>query len=906
MIRTLLTGLVSGSMYSLIASGLVLTYSATGVFNLGYGGVAFSSAFTFYELNTGLGWNRFVAAAFVIVVFAPLLGLVLDSLFFRPLVNASDSAKVVVTVGVLVALPALTVFVTRWGIDNLGWGLPTGDDAYLVPGVLFGATKTWEWGPLIVNSNQIAILGVAVICAIALAIFLRSPFGLRMRAVVDRPELAEMRGIDQRATLRVASVIGTMLAAIAGVFGSPILNSLQPGNFTFLTFVASTAVALASFRSVGRAFAGGLLVGVLMSLTFRYVDFTGIVQFNNAIPFILLLVALLALGQRRVRRTGTSNLESPPTDWYADLPRWRRVWPWALSTTLLVVWSLFIVDEFWLALILRGMAYSVILLSITVVTGRGGLISLAQAAFSSASALLVGMLVARYDVPMFVALVCGVMFAVALGVLVALPSLRLGGLAFTLATLALAFLSSTVLFEWTYLSNGNQGWTLDRPEIGPIDLNTDTTFFVVLLVIVLLVVALIRNLDRSAIGRSVASVRTAESAAASIGLSAVATKLRLLALSAAIAGLGGGLLAMIDGGVTKTTTNPLSGLLWITTVVLLGVSRPGAAAVSGLALILFPQILSGGFDLVGFLPAWEGTRSTQIPAILFGLGAAGLARHPDGVIAQGAEQRFRKRETKRTEAARAQLVEASGDRVTTTASIAAPGYFRATGLCSGYDTVPVLRDISLALPKGSFTLVLGPNGSGKTTLCRTLSGVIPVTSGTIELDDHDITSEATHRRARRGLATAPEGRGIFPGLTVDENLRLVLTDERDRDLVRDRFAALARRRDVTAQALSGGEQQMLTLAPFLARPPDILVADEPTLGLAPFVTEEVIGCLRELKERGTTVIVADEKPRSFLEFADQVVLMQRGRVVWVGTPDELSASALDDLYHLGGSPAAAH
>ena len=167
---------------------------------------------------------------------------------------------------------------------------------------------------------------------------------------------------------------------------------------------------------------------------------------------------------------------------------------------LLAIWMAFVLDDFWRGLFLRGLAFSLILLSITIVTGHGGLVSLAQGAFATGAALTVGLLYNRYDVPLGFAVLGGVLAAAALGVVVALPALRLGGLPFTLATLALAFLASTVLFDWTTLTNGDQGWKFKRPDLGVLDLKSDTTFGLVLIAVIVLLVLLIGN--RSACLRS--------------------------------------------------------------------------------------------------------------------------------------------------------------------------------------------------------------------------------------------------------------------------------------------------------------------------------------------------------------------------------------------------------------------
>ncbi len=156
-----------------------------------------------------------------------------------------------------------------------------------------------------------------------------------------------------------------------------------------------------------------------------------------------------------------------------------------------------------------------------------------------------------------------------------------------------------------------------------------------------------------------------------------------------------------------------------------------------------------------------------------------------------------------------------------------------------------------------------------------------------------------HERARSGVLLIPEARGIFPGLTVEENLAVLLASSEDRDKAYERFPILGERRKQAAGLLSGGEQQMLSLAPALARPPKVFVADEPTLGLAPLAAEEVIDAIRELRDMGSAVLLVEEKAREVMELADTVAFMELGKIVWVGPRSEADADRLTAAY-LGG------
>jgi ABC-type branched-subunit amino acid transport system ATPase component len=223
---------------------------------------------------------------------------------------------------------------------------------------------------------------------------------------------------------------------------------------------------------------------------------------------------------------------------------------------------------------------------------------------------------------------------------------------------------------------------------------------------------------------------------------------------------------------------------------------------------------------------------------------------------------------------------------------------------AGYGAVTIVRDICLQLQAGTVTALLGPNGAGKSTMCKVIVGILPTTAGRIELDGVDITLQPCWWRAGRGLFLAPEGRGIFPSLTVEDNLRVSIHGATDRARVYERFPHLGRRRRLPAGSLSGGEQQMLALAPALIKDPEILIADEPTLGLAPRVASEVLGLFRELREAGTTILLVGESPRGLIDIADHAVLMHGGRVAWTGDAKSLDSATLEQAYFNQGRVAA--
>ncbi len=217
-----------------------------------------------------------------------------------------------------------------------------------------------------------------------------------------------------------------------------------------------------------------------------------------------------------------------------------------------------------------------------------------------------------------------------------------------------------------------------------------------------------------------------------------------------------------------------------------------------------------------------------------------------------------------------------------------------------YGSVQALFDVSINVPSGTVVAVLGANGAGKSTLARTASGLVPPTNGTVTFDGNDITKAKPHEIRRAGLVHIPEGRGIFPGLTVQENLRMAVrrvgtTAERRSgiDHAYELFPRLAERRAQRAGTLSGGEQQMLALARALAVTPKLIIADEMSLGLAPIVVDTVFESIEHAAQTGVTVVLIEQFIHRALGLASQCVILMRGSVAWSGPSAEARQEILD-------------
>ncbi|WP_372344626.1 ATP-binding cassette domain-containing protein [Streptomyces sp. KL116D] len=868
-----LSGLVSGALYALLATGLVLSYSASGLFNFAHGATAYLCALAFYELHSGFGWPAVPTALLLVLVVAPLLGWGLDRLMFRKLAGVGETAQIVATIGLLVALPALGLWTVEL-LDAAGAPVKPAENQFGLPGVGPSPAENWQLLDGVgIDSDQLITWVATAVVALGLWILLRhTALGLRLRAAVDNRSLVELRGMSADRLSSVAWMLSSGLAGLAGVLATPLLG-LSSHDFTLFLFVSATAAVLGRFLSVPLAFAGGLGLGVLQNLVAGYASFAErITGFRTAVPFLILFAGLLLL-TRRQRTAGTAAADAPPVDYLAGRSRARRWGPWAVAGVLLAVSFYTVTTPFWSGILAQGLAISLVFMSFTVVTGLGAMVSLAQATFVTGAALVAGLLMS-HGWPFLGAALAGTCAAAALGALVALPALRLGGRSLALATLALAFLADQVLFQMGWLRNGDTGWEIPRAVFGPVDLGDDRAMGVAMVVLCAAGVAALGALRGSRAGRAMLAVRSAPAAAMASGISVVRTKLLLFTVSAGLAGFGGVMYASYNTRITATDFTAMTGLVWLAVVVAAGVRRPQFAVVAGLTFAVVPHLVS---DYV--------TESVQLPVILFGLAGLALANDPDGYCAAFSVRRHRRRAS----------VAAPPPEPTGTAPEPAAA-LQLLGVHAGYDGAPVLQGVDLTVRPGEIVALLGPNGAGKSTACKVAAGLMAPLSGRVYAAGDDATRQGAVGRSRAGVVLAPEGRGIFPSLTVDENLALQLPDRDDRSAVYERFAGLAARRDVTAGSLSGGEQQLLALAPLLHRPPRVLIADEPSLGLAPLVVAEVYRLLAELRDAGAGLLLVEEKASEILGVADTVAYLAQGRVTWCGPREQVEAERLTDAY----------
>jgi branched-chain amino acid transport system ATP-binding protein len=224
---------------------------------------------------------------------------------------------------------------------------------------------------------------------------------------------------------------------------------------------------------------------------------------------------------------------------------------------------------------------------------------------------------------------------------------------------------------------------------------------------------------------------------------------------------------------------------------------------------------------------------------------------------------------------------------------------RLSSISAGYDSGTVIRNIDLTVPEGCVVALLGPNGAGKTTLLRVASGLLGSSHGEIVLDDQIVTGASAYQMASLGICHVPEGRGVFPALSVADNIRLQAPPELDRRAIKqaaEAFPRLGERLSQLAGSMSGGEQQMLALAHAYVCSPKVVLLDEVSMGLAPKIVDEIFDYLRVLASRGASLLLVEQYVSKALELADCVYIMNKGQITFVGEPYEISDEIVANSY----------
>jgi branched-chain amino acid transport system permease protein len=624
-----LPGIPYGCTYALVAICLVLTYQATGVFNFAFGAQAFASGYVFTYLTQNRNWSGFEAFLVSVVVMGPVMGWAFDRLLFRHIANSNAIAKMVCSLALLVGIPSLLPVI--FGPQNLD------ATATILP--FFNPNNVYFtiWGTPINGIYLSTVSATAVVLALLTVLLRGTNLGLQMRGAVESRRLVQLDGVNADGVVAVAWIVSSFMAALVGVLLAPVYGAgaFSTDDYVILTVTAISAAVWALLRSIPIAAGVGILIGVATTVLQGYIPPD---SFWNAavvpsIPFVVMAAALLILpGMRNLdsSRDPLAGVDPPPppiaaTTRAPTMDRIIRTLWWIVFAGFCVSMLTWIPDA-WTTVFNNGLAYSIVLLSITLVTGMAGQLSLCQATLAGVGAFTAAQLANHLGLNLLLGGLVGAALAAAVAVVLALLSLRLRGLGLALMTLAAALFFDATIFNTTSITGGQQGVSIQAKWLGTsefFNFNGHALFLLSLglLVVAVVVVLLVR---KGTVGRNLAAMRGSETATAGLGVNPSWQRILVFALSGAIAGVGGLLHSIGTQVANPTDWNAEFSLVFVVLVVTTSVTTVEGAIQAGIGFFVTEQILTT------VLPARIGASSLTV--VLFAFGALTYAAHPEGVL----------------------------------------------------------------------------------------------------------------------------------------------------------------------------------------------------------------------------------------------------------------------------------
>ena len=917
-VASLLLGLGSGGVFAALALALVITYRASGVVNFATGAMALYVAYTYAGLRKGsllvpfpglpksvdLGQELgFAPAVALSMVVAALLGALLYVLVFRPLRDAPQLAKAVASLGVLVVIQ---------GVLAIRQGTNTVSVKSIFP------AERWELGSAMVLSDRFYLAVTVVALTLLLAAGFRyTRFGLLTRATADSQTGAYVSGVSPDRVALVNWMISAMVAGIAGILIAPV-NPLTPVTYTLFVVPALAAAVVGRFQHLLPIVAAGIAIGMLQSealslaADISWFPSTGAAEL---VPLIVILVALVVVGGGMPARGGITRQRLG----HAPRPR-SLLFPTVAGTAVGLV-ALLLTTGTWRAAVIGSMIAAVIGLSLVVVTGYAGQVSLAQLALAGTAAFSLSTLTEDWGVPFPFAPLLAALVATVIGVAVGLPALRLRGLTLGVVTLALAYAIEAVWFRNSDVVSSS-GARVTPPSMLGLDLAIGSgrefpriEFGIVCLVTLVAVALGVAVLRRSTLGSAMLAVRANERSASAAGVNVVRVKVLAFAIASFIAGLGGSLLAYRRGVVTFDSFTALGGLALLSTAYLAGITsvwgglHAGVLASSGITFIALDrwvdlgswfEVISGVLLIVTLITNPEGIaaaghRIADRWARWTSDRRAGRASEPPTVAAVGPV------------AVMADGISPDGEAPddVAPAAVAPSGRdtpaLRIDQLTVRYGGVVAVNDVSIDVRPGSIVGLIGPNGAGKTSVIDAVTGFAGA-SGTVELDGRRVDRLAPHARVRAGLARTFQSLELYDDLSVEENVSVASSGRRHAE----RRAAVTRAldsvgiaalRDRPAGELSQGERQLVSIARACVAEPAVLLLDEPAAGLDSEESTWLGERIRAIRSSGTAMLLVDHDVNLVLNVCDHVYVLDFGVVIAEGPPDTIRTDrAVADAY----------
>jgi ABC-type branched-subunit amino acid transport system ATPase component/branched-subunit amino acid ABC-type transport system permease component len=879
-VRFAVLGLATGAIFGLLAQGLVLIYRGSGLVNFSQGAIAMFGAYIYYELTVNYHWPVAVAAV-VSIILCGILGVLIQVIVLRSMRNSSALSRCIATLGILLILQSAADI--RYGQDTLA-----------VPSLFPTREVDLFSARLQIGLNSIYIFIICIVLGVLLFIFYRyTSFGRVTTAVAEHDLVAATLGHSPNVVAMINWAIGSMLAGLAGILIAPI-TFLQPTTLVLLVIPAMAAALIGQFRSFPIAFLAALALGVAQSEMNTYVSSPG---WGTAAPFLAIIVLLILRGRSLPLRSFV--LDRLPT-----VGSGRHRWPVIIVLGGALCAVALIANANWSAAIATTASMAIIGLSVVVLTGYAGQLSLAQFVLAGVGAYVAARLSAY--MPFWIVLAVAAALTGLIGGIVGLPALRTRGITLAVATLCLGGALVAVV-----LNNSGNGISVPTPTF--FGWNVDPLFrgnrYAFVAVLILLLISLgITNLRRGVTGRLMLATRSNERAAAALGVNVALVKTYAFVVAAAIAAIGGTVLAFMQPTVTVSNFDVFTSILIVAATVVGGIGYIAGAYIGSL-------IISGG--ILSLLVSGLPQINNYLPLIGGVVLVANLMVSPDGLV------EMNRRGIARLLAARG--INFSGRGATRDAHVTLA---RTTGTIHGdrrgltvrgvsvsFGGVDAVRDVSLSIQPGEVYGLIGPNGAGKTTLIDAITGFVKVKGGDVFLGDARISRWSPHRRAAFGLSRSFQSLELFTDLTIAENLAVAVETSSWHSYVTDFFwpgrielspaASEALRQfdlgelvNTTPKEISFGKRKAVAIARAVASSPSVLLLDEPAAGLDDHEAAELATLIRELADTWRiAILLVEHNVDMIMSVSDRVTVMQNGAVLAEGSPAEiLSNSAVVDAY----------
>jgi ABC-type branched-subunit amino acid transport system ATPase component/ABC-type branched-subunit amino acid transport system permease subunit len=897
---TVLYGVLYGSLNGLLAVGLVLLYRVTRSLNFAYGamgGLPAGIAASLY-LSHHTPWAVCVLLSLTLGV---LVGLGTGALVNWRFANSPRLVLTVATIGLLQLLGGIAIYVPRW------FHGPS-----LIPPFATGLTS-WhhQINPVLFNGNDLVVVIVVPLVVVAVSWFLlRTDAGRGVRAIADNPDRARLAGVPARRLMLLVWSVAGGVAALAVTLQAP--SSGVPLNVAAgpaILLAPLAAAIIAGMRSMPGAFLAGIGLGVVESVVRLDISKQSVEE-----PIFLAIILLALLLQHRSESRADAADEGSWSSIGATkpLPAALRRLPAVRAARISMIAVLAIVAVSLPALLSDGRLYQVTTglifamaaLSLVVLTGWSGTVSLGQMATVGIGAIVAGDLMAHLDLDLFQTMVVAGAAGGVASLLLGLPALRVRGLYLAVTTMAFAVAANDFFFN-----PSNFASALPAEVVRPVlwkrfALSEQADLYLLCLGVLVLWIVLLIGFRRARPGRAIIAVRDNRVGAEAAAVPSVRTRLMAFTVAGVIAGVAGALDVVLLGGVTSQTFQVADSVAVLSMVVIGGTASIGGA-LAGVALI---QWIAIQFPTSQLLLTGVGV---LLVLVVVPSGLAGVAeRLRDRILTLMARRRGWDTSVWADSEAGDDNAPVGVEANPAPAANDPDALLQCSGVNAAYGSMQVLFGVDLTVREGEIVALLGTNGAGKSSLLRSVTGLLPAKSGTVRFAGRDITAEATERIARSGLTMMPGGRGIFPSLTVAENLRIAGWVHRKDPAatnaglaeVHELFPVLAERSNQLAGDMSGGQQQMLSLAMAFLTKPKLLCIDELSLGLAPTIVGNLLDAVRRIHATGVTVVIVEQSVDVAVAIAERATFLEKGQVRFVGATEDLLAH--DELLRavfIGGS-----